>query len=96
MSGSAELEKFIDESIEQSRRVNYHPTTFIGMRKDSGTVEAIRKLVVSGEIQFGFRRLEECGLLKWSLEAAVLKFPEEFTLREQEAARWRLEQAEKN
>ena len=58
-------------------------------------MEAIRKLVVFGEVQAGFRLLEECGLLKWSHEADVLKVPEEFMLREQEAARWRLEQAEK-
>ena len=95
MSGSVELEEFIDESIRQSRQKNYHPTVFIRMRGEYGTVEAIKKLVISGEIKSGFKRLEKLDLLEWSLEAAVLKFPNEFTSEYQEAAKWRLEQAEK-
>ncbi|MFG1345112.1 hypothetical protein V5F59_09485 [Xanthobacter autotrophicus DSM 431] len=71
------LEQFIDESIQVSRTKGYHPTTFMRMRADYGTVGAIRRLVETGEKQSGFVRLRELGLLDWSLEAAVIKFPDE-------------------
>ena len=96
MSGSVELERFIDKLIEQSVERGYFPRRFIEMRYQLGTVEAIKVLVKSKDIPRGFIRLEELGLLELSVEAAVLKFPEEFTSEEQEVSRWRLEQAKKN
>ena len=93
MSGSAELEKFIEVAIEQSIQIGYTPHVFCRMRRQHGTVEAMKKLVASSEIQCGFKRLKELNRLELSIEAAILKFPDEFTLGEQEAARWRLEQA---
>lgn len=64
---SAGLEAFIDEGIRISRQNEYHPTVFIGMRERLGTVPAISQLV-------------ELGLLDWTIEAAVTKFPDEFSL----------------
>ena len=96
MSGSAELEKFIDELIRQSIEQGYTPQMFVDMRHRHGTVEAIKRLVTSKSIQGGFKRLGELGLLNLSVEAAVLKFPEEFTREEQESARWRLEQVKRS
>lgn len=90
MSGSIELEEFIDELIKRSREKGYVPKIFIQMRGRYGTVEAMRRLVASKEIQKGFRRLEKLGLLELSVEAAVLRFPDEFTLEDRKAARWRL------
>ena len=87
------LESFIDETIRLARQKGYHPTTFVAMRKRHGTVPAISKLVVSGDIQSGFKRLKELGLLDWSIEAAVVKFPDEFSREIREAAEWRLTQA---
>lgn len=87
------LESFIDETIRLSAKRGYHPTTFIGMRQRYGTVTAISRLVVSGDIQSGFRRLHEIGLLDWTIETAVTKFPEEFSREVVEAAVWRLKQA---
>lgn len=87
------LEAFIDETIKLAQQKGYHPTTFIAMRKRHRTVPAISRLVVSGEIQSGFKRLRELGLLDWSIEAAVMKFPEEFNREVLEAAEWRLRQA---
>ena len=92
MSGSVELEKFIDELIERGGKRGFTPKAFIGMRGSYGTVEAIKKLVISREINRALKRLQEIGLLDYSIEAAVLKFPSEFTHEEQEAARWKLEQ----
>ncbi len=86
------LEPFIDESIKRSNKKGYHPTTFIRMRSDYGTIPAIKRLVESGEPQSGFRRLKELGMLDWSLEAAVLKFPQDFPDRKTaEYARARLD-----
>jgi len=90
---SAELEEFIDKSIELSRAKDYHPIIFMRMRERWGTKGAIERLVVSGEIQSGFRRLKEMDFTKWSIEAAVLKFPDEFSKPIHEAAEFRLNQA---
>ena len=92
MSGSIELEKFIDELIERAGKKGFTPKIFIDMRCRHGTVEAIKRLVISKEIHKGLQRLEEIGLLDCSLEAAVLNFPDEFTHEERETARWKLEQ----
>ena len=93
MSDSDELERFIDESVKRSIAKGYSPTAFVGMRQRHGTKEAIKRLVVSGDIQSGFRRMKQLGILDWSIEAAVLKFPEEFDKGLREAAQFRLERA---
>lgn len=84
------LEAFIDETIRVSAEHHYHPTTFISMRQRHGTVEAINRLIVSGDVQSGFKRLKELGLLDYSIEAAILKFPHEFPRSSQECAEFRL------
>ena len=93
---SLDLEAFIDETIRRSAEHKYHPTTFIGMRGRHGTLIAISRLVVSGDIQSGFKRLCQLGLREWTIESAVLKFPEEFSKDVQECAAFRLNQAKRN
>ena len=90
---SPELEAFIDQSIKISRDHGYHPTVFIGMRQQHGTVKAIERLVESGEIQSGFKKLRQLNLLDWTIEAAVSKFPNEFSRNARECAEWRMQQA---
>jgi hypothetical protein len=85
-----DLEAFIDETVRVSANHHYHPTTFISMRQRHGTVEAINRLVVSGDVQSGFKRLKELGLLDYSIEAAILKFPHEFPRSSRECAEFRL------
>ena len=87
---SAALEEFIDHTIRVARQKAYHPTVFMEMRARHGTVEAISRLVESGDVQSGFRRLEKLGLLDCTIEAAVLKFPDEFSARTRECADFRL------
>lgn len=96
MSGSVELESFIDELIRRSTERGHTPQVLTDMRHRHGTVETIKRLVLSKNIQEGFKKLWELDLLDLSAEAAVLKFPEEFTLEEQEISRWRLERAKKS
>lgn len=92
---SPALEAFIDEAIRLSAKHNYHPTTFVGMRARYGTHEAISRLAVSGDIQSGFKRLCALGLKEWSIESAIMKFPEEFSKDLQECAAFRLGQVNK-
>ena len=87
---SLALEAFIDETIYRSAEKSYYPTTFIGMRQRYGTIPAISKLVRSGDVQSGFRRLRQLNLLDWTIEAAVLKFPDEFSQQDRECAAFRL------
>lgn len=89
----AELEAFVDEMLRRAHGKGYHPTAFIGMRGRRGTLEAISRLVRSGDMQSGFRRLKELGLLDWTIEAAVLKFPHEFARDDRECAVFRLHEA---
>lgn len=86
------LEAFIDETILRAKERGYNPTIFQGMRRQYGTLLAIEKLVQSGDVQSGFKRLEQLGLLDWTIEAAVTMFPSEFTRHARECAKWRLEQ----
>lgn len=90
------LDSFIDKTIKQGVRKGYNPTIFISMRQKLGTLNAIKKLVVSGDIQSGFKRLVDLGLKDLTIEAAVLKFPEQFSKGEREAAQFRLDQANSN
>lgn len=87
---SSELEAFIDETITFSAQKAYHPTTFIGMQQCHGTVEAISRLVISGDVQSGFSKLHKLGLLDHTIEAAVLKYPDEFSQQAHECAVFRL------
>jgi hypothetical protein len=84
------LEAFVDEGIRRMAKRGYYPTIFQGMRERHGTVEAIAKLVESGEIQSGFRKLQQLRMLDWSMEAAVMRFPERFSPAARECAEFRL------
>jgi hypothetical protein len=89
---SPELEAFVDETIRLSKGRGYNPTTFVGMRHQFGTIDAIERLVQSGEMQSGFKRLKQLGLLDWTIESAVIKFAAEFSNNAKQCAEWRLQQ----
>ena len=91
---SPALEAFIDRTIELAKERGYNPTVFRGMRAQHGTLEAIERLVQSGDVQSGFKRLKQLGLLEWTIEAAVMKFPTEFTRNARQCAEWRLQQVQ--
>ncbi|HJR56765.1 MAG TPA: hypothetical protein VJ798_09315 [Rhizomicrobium sp.] len=87
------LEAFVEESLRRSLERGYHPTIFQKMRQDYGLERAIEKLVESSDIQSGFARLKDLGLLDWSLEAAVIRFPGSFPVKTREYAGFRLSHA---
>ena len=88
---SEELENFINEMIKLAKAKNYAPTIFMRMREEYGTIQSITQLVESGEIQSGFKKLKEIGLLHMTIESAVLKFPEEFSKDAIVCAKFRLD-----
>ena len=90
---SRELEAFIDEGNRQAAKRGYRPTAFMEMRARYGTIEAITRLVKSGEIKSGLQRMIELDLADWTIDAAVAKFPTCFPPDVREAAQWRLSRA---
>ncbi len=90
---SQALESFIDQTIQRARAQGYVPTKFINMRDKMRTIPAISQLVSSGDVQSGFKRLYALGLLDWTIEAAVEKFPNEFSKSDRECSAFRLSQA---
>ncbi len=93
MSDQENLDDWVNESIRRSVAEGYHPTAFLQMRDRWGTKDAMKRLVMSGDIQSGFVRLRDLGLLDWSVEAGVLKFSSIFDKSVREAAQWRIDQA---
>ena len=93
---SSGLEAFIDQTIELARARGYIPTIFISMRRQYGTLEAIERLVQTGDIQSGFKRLARLGLADWTIEGAVIKFGNEFSRNARECAEWRLKRLHRN
>jgi hypothetical protein len=86
------LEAFVDEAMRLARERGYNPTTFVGMRHQFETIDAIERLVQSGEMQSGFKRLKQLDLLDWTIESAVIKFAAEFSNNARQCAEWRLKQ----
>lgn len=93
-SPESEFEERLYDSIRASIRLGYNPTRFTEMLSTRGGVATAKRLVASGEIQDGIRRIVELGHPELSMESIMLEpqFSELFTEGELEAARWRLEQ----
>jgi hypothetical protein len=94
-TASPALEAFIDKSIELAKEREYNPAVFVAMRRQYGTVDAIERLVQSGDLQSGFKRLKQLDLLDWTIESAVIKFPTEFSRNARQCAEWRLQQVQR-
>jgi hypothetical protein len=93
MRGSSDLlDILIEEGIRQSIQAGY-PTPIFYMRTlmNLGTVPGISRLVLSGTIQSGFRKLCEMGLSDWTCEKAVLHFPDRFSSQVVSVAKFRLD-----
>jgi hypothetical protein len=74
------LDEFVDQGVRVAHDHGYHPTKFLQMRQSGQytTIALIRHLVETSEPRSGFVRMKELGLQQWTLEAAVLKFQDEF------------------
>jgi hypothetical protein len=85
------------EAIEECKHLTppYDPAVWIGMVRRWGAAEAARRLLVSGDIQYGFRRLISAGRHDLTVEWSALypRWREIFGAPHREAAAWRLRQA---
>lgn len=84
------LESYVDLGIQLAKERGYYPVRFVQLRKEYQTVEAMRRLVETGELQAGLLKCVELGLLPYSVEETVLKFPQCFKKRTVECAEFRL------
>ena len=93
-----ELEKSFDAKVRaallECHRIGYHPHDFEGMLANTTAAKLAEKLVISGELQTGFKRLAQMGRLDLSVEAIMLgpEYESLFTSPVRAAARWRLDQ----
>jgi hypothetical protein len=90
------LEEEFDEAcrkaVAECIALGYVPSAWIAMMDRWGSVEAARRLVVSGEGQTGFERLIRMGRSDLTVEHAVLEQRRSslFTDEHRAAAQWRL------
>ena len=86
-----------ETTIAECRSLGYTPSIWMQMIQKHGAVDTARRLVVSGDLQDGFRRLLSMGRADLTVESSVLdeRWYDLFTDQEREVARWRLEAAQK-
>jgi hypothetical protein len=97
LGDEAAYEQATWEAIAECRHLTppYEPTAWIAMVHRWGAAEAARRLLISGDIQDGFRRLIAAGRHDLTVEWSALqpRWNAIFGAPHQEAARWRLRQA---
>ena len=64
------------------------------MIEREGAINALSRLVVSPDLQQGFRVLRDRNQLDSTFEAVIVKYPQCFSNNVIEAARWRLNNAD--
>jgi hypothetical protein len=81
-------------ACSKSRSLGYYPHDFEQMLDRWGGVQTAKRLVTSGDLQTGLKRLHAMGRLDLSMEKIMLDadFRSLFTEQELEAADWRLKQ----
>ncbi len=91
----SEFENRLHDSIRESIRLGYNPTRFVEMMNAHGGRDTAKRLVASGEIQDGLRRIVQMGHPELSVESIMLEpqFGLLFTKQELDAAQWRLDRA---
>jgi hypothetical protein len=90
-SGDDPLDAWIDEATRQCAERGYRGPIFERMRRKHGTVGAMERIVKTTDIQSGFVRLKELGILQWSIEEGVCRFADRFTSEALVYAQFRLE-----
>jgi hypothetical protein len=86
------FEAKVRAAVLECCRLGYHPSDFEGMLAVATATRVAEKLVLSGDMQSGFRRLEKMGRLDLTIEALVVdpQFASLFHAATIDAARWRL------
>jgi hypothetical protein len=88
-----EFTKEIQAANEKSVKLGYYPSRFLQMAEQSGSVQAAKKMVTSGDIPKGLKKLKKMRKLDLTIESIMLKgkYQSLFTTSELSAARWRLD-----
>jgi hypothetical protein len=85
------------EAIAECKHLTppYDPTAWVAMVRRWGAAEAARRMLISGDIQDGFRRLIAAGRHDLTVEWSALhpRWNRIFSTPHREAARWRTRQA---
>jgi len=91
---SAELENEIGRTIDiyEDAIGNFASRTRL-MIEQHGHIEALSKLVLSPDLQKGFKILRDRGELDSTFEAVIIRFSNEFSKDAIDAAQWRLSNA---
>ena len=81
-------------AIRECYELGYTPRRFEQMLDSEDAVALAKRLVASGDLQDGLRRIHKLGRLDLSMERIMLdpKFSPLFTAQELQAASWRLSQ----
>jgi hypothetical protein len=88
------FEHRLRDTIRECIALGYHPHRFEEMLNAYGGQQTAKRLVASGELQDGIRRLAAMAKLDLTMEHIMLQpeFEPLFTPGELDAARWRLAQ----
>jgi hypothetical protein len=94
MSTAAKFNRRLHDSIVQCNSLGYRPSDFIEMLDKTEGVALAKKLVATGEIQSGLKRVKAHGRPELAMESIMLEdeFSGLFADDERVAARWRLQQ----
>ena len=88
-----DFEARVRAALIECHRLGYHPTDFEGMLCNATAARVAEKLVKSGELQTGLKRLAQMDRLDLSVESIMLEaqFESLFKKPLREAAQWRLD-----
>ncbi|MDP3550128.1 MAG: hypothetical protein Q8R81_07010 [Novosphingobium sp.] len=84
------LNDFVEEGIRRAQAVGYHPTAFMGMWYPDRSPKVLENLVSTSDPKTGYKRMVREGLKDWTLEAAVVAYPDHFSKKAVEYAKFRL------
>ena len=91
----SDLEHAMRSACREAAALGYYPRWFLQTLEARGAVRYAKELVVSGELQSGLKRLRDLNRLDLSIEHLVAndpRFEDLFADEDREAARWRLDQ----
>ena len=94
MSETVLLTREIQEVLEiYESAIGHAATRTWPMIEKYGEIESLSRLVVSADLQKGFKVLRDKGLLDKTFEAVVIRFEHLFKPDVVQAAKWRLDHA---
>lgn len=89
-----DFEVRVRAALSECHRLGYHPRDFEEMLNNTSAVRLAERLVISGNLQSGLRRLAQMGRLDLSVESIMLEvqFEPLFDKKFRDAAQWHLDQ----